>query len=87
VLFQYTGGDYQLGYWMNGTNEWRGQGLAKPAEWEVLGSYDMNSNGCVEGMPSQKADIIAIFREKPFAFPGKRLIFVKRRINAAALSL
>ena len=45
VLFQYTGGDYQLGYWMNGTNEWRGQGLAKPAEWEVLGSYDMNSNG------------------------------------------
>ena len=45
VLFQYTGGDYQLGYWMNGTNEWRGQGLAKPAVWEVLGSYDMNSNG------------------------------------------
>ena len=45
VLFQYSGGDYQLGYWMNGTNEWRGQGLAKPAEWEVLGSYDMNNNG------------------------------------------
>ena len=45
VLFQYTGGDYQLGYWMNGTNEWRGQGLAKPAVWEVLGSYDMNNNG------------------------------------------
>ena len=45
VLFQYTGGDYQLGYWMNGTNAWRGQGLAKPAEWEVLGSYDMNNNG------------------------------------------
>ena len=45
VLFQYTGGDYQLGYWMNGTNEWRGQGLSKPAEWEVLGSYDMNRNG------------------------------------------
>ena len=45
VLFQYTGGDYQLGYWMNGTNTWRGQGLSKPAEWEVLGSYDMNNNG------------------------------------------
>ena len=45
VLFQYSGSDYQLGYWMNGTNKWRGQGLAKPAEWEVLGSYDMNSNG------------------------------------------
>ena len=45
VLFQYSGGDYQIGYWMNGTNEWRGQGLAKPAEWEILGSYDMNNNG------------------------------------------
>ena len=45
VLFQYTGGDYQLGYWMNGTNTWRGKGLRKPAEWEVLGSYDMNANG------------------------------------------
>ena len=45
VLFQYTGGDYQLGFWMNGTNEWRGNGLPHPAEWEVLGAYDMNANG------------------------------------------
>ena len=50
VLFQYTGGDYQLGYWMNGTNEWRGQGLRKPAEWEVLGSYDMNNNGMADAV-------------------------------------
>ena len=45
VMFQYTGGDCQLGFWMNGTNSWRGNGLPHPAEWEVLGSYDMNSNG------------------------------------------
>ena len=45
VMFQYTGGDYQLGFWMNGTNEWKGNGLQHPAEWEVLGAYDMNSNG------------------------------------------
>jgi autotransporter passenger strand-loop-strand repeat protein len=45
VLFQYTGGDYQLGYWMNGTNKWRGNGLPHPAEWDVLGSYDMNADG------------------------------------------
>ena len=45
VMFQYTGGDYQLGFWMNGTNEWRGNGLPHPAEWEVLGAYDMNANG------------------------------------------
>jgi len=45
VLFQYTGGNYQLGFWMNGTNEWKGNGLQHPAEWDVLGCYDMNSNG------------------------------------------
>ena len=45
VMFQYTGGDYQLGFWMNGTNSWKGNGLPHPAEWEVLGAYDMNSNG------------------------------------------
>ena len=45
VMFQYTGGDYQLGFWMNGTNEWKGNGLPHPAEWEVLGAYDMNANG------------------------------------------
>ncbi|MBR6239876.1 MAG: hypothetical protein IKQ82_00310 [Lentisphaeria bacterium] len=45
VLFQYTGGNYQLGFWMNGTNEWKGNGLQHPAEWDVLGAYDMNSNG------------------------------------------
>ena len=50
VLFQYTGGDYQLGYWMNGTNEWRGQGLRKPAEWEVLGSYDMDYDGMADSV-------------------------------------
>ena len=45
VMFQYTGGNYQLGFWMNGTNEWKGNGLQHPAEWDVLGCYDMNSNG------------------------------------------
>ena len=45
VMFQYTGGDYQLGYWMNGTNEWQGQGIPKPVEWDVLGAYDMDKNG------------------------------------------
>ena len=45
VMFQYTGGDFQLGFWMNGTNAWRGNGLPHPAEWEVLGTYDMDTNG------------------------------------------
>ena len=45
VMFRYTGGDYQLGFWMNGTNSWKGNGLPHPAEWDVLGAYDMNSDG------------------------------------------
>ncbi len=45
VMFQYTGGDMQIGFWMDGTNNWQGQGAPQPAEWELLGAYDMNSNG------------------------------------------
>ncbi len=50
VVFQYTGGDCQIGFWMDGTDAWRGQGIAEPAGWEVLGAYDMDSSG--------KADIV-----------------------------
>lgn len=50
VVFQYTGGDCQIGFWMDGTDTWRGQGIAEPAGWEVLGAYDMDSSG--------KADIV-----------------------------
>ena len=45
VMFQYTGGDYQIGYWMNGTSEWRGSGERQPQDWDLLGAYDMNSDG------------------------------------------
>ncbi len=45
ILFQYTGGDYQTGYWMNGTNTWKGQGVLHSKDWKCLGAYDMNANG------------------------------------------
>ena len=45
ILFQYTGGDYQTGYWMNGTNTWKGQGTPHDKKWKCLGAYDMNGNG------------------------------------------
>ncbi len=46
VLFQYTGGLGQIGFWMNGTNEWRSTNATHPVDtWEVLGAYDMDSNG------------------------------------------
>ncbi len=53
VLFQYNGDDRykgQLGFWMNGTNEWQSDGVAQPTEWEVIGVRDMNADG--------KADIV-----------------------------
>ena len=45
ILFQYTGGDYQTGYWMNGTSTWKGQGVLHSKDWKCLGAYDMNANG------------------------------------------
>ena len=50
IVFQYIGGDYQIGFWMDGTNTWRGQGIPESTAWKVLGAYDMNSSG--------KADIV-----------------------------
>ena len=49
VMFVWTGehgeGNYQHGYWMNGTAEWLSANAAHPAEWDNLGCYDMNNNG------------------------------------------
>ncbi len=46
VLFQYTGGQGQIGFWMNGTSEWKSTNATHPVNtWEVLGAYDMNANG------------------------------------------
>ena len=45
ILFQFTGGDYQTGYWVNGTNTWKGQGVLHDKAWKCLGAYDMNANG------------------------------------------
>ena len=49
VMFVWTGehgdGNYQHGYWMNGTSEWQSVGIAHPAEWDNLGCYDMTGDG------------------------------------------
>ena len=45
VMFQWTGGDHQVGFWMNGTSEWQGQGRSRSEAWNVLGAYDMNADG------------------------------------------
>ncbi|MBR6240387.1 MAG: hypothetical protein IKQ82_02905, partial [Lentisphaeria bacterium] len=49
VMFVWTGehgeGNYQHGYWMNGTSTWQSAGSNHPAEWENLGCYDITGNG------------------------------------------
>ncbi len=49
VMFVWTGehgdGNYQHGYWMNGTNTWQSANSSHPAEWENLGCYDMTGDG------------------------------------------
>ena len=50
VMFQYTGGDYQIGFWMDGTNNWQGQSMPQPQEWELLGAYDMGKDGKADAL-------------------------------------
>jgi len=49
VMFVWTGehgeGNYQHGYWMNGTSTWQSQNGGHPAEWENLGCHDMSGDG------------------------------------------
>ena len=51
VLFQWTGGGYQLGYWMNGRSvedgvpTWKCTGMTHSKDWEVLGNYVMDGDG------------------------------------------
>ena len=49
VMFVWTGehgeGNYQQGYWMNGTARWQSANSPHPAEWENLGCHDMTGNG------------------------------------------
>jgi len=50
VLFVWTGteeepGNYQHGYWMNGTNEWQSAEARHPSDWDNLGCYDMTGDG------------------------------------------
>ena len=50
VTFRWTSGDGQIGFWMNGTNDWQGQAQPHSAGWGVIGTYDMTADG--------KADLI-----------------------------
>ena len=61
VLFQYTGGFGQIGFWMNGTSEWKSTNSTHPTDvWEVLGAYDMNANGKADSVLVGNTEISGI---------------------------
>ena len=58
VRFQWTGGDNQFGFWMNGTTEWVGQNKAHSSVWDILGTYDMNMDGKADLLMTGRTTIV-----------------------------
>ncbi len=81
VLFQWTGGGYQLGYWMNGRSEyngesfWRCVGATHSKDWEVLGNYVMDFDG--------NADTVLVGNVQPEGgFKGAYIGYYKDGVDA-----
>ena len=53
VIFYESSGEHRLGYWLDGTNTWLGQSPLSSG-WDVLGGYDMNSDGYADLVATMK---------------------------------
>ena len=53
VIFYEESGEHRLGYWLDGTNSWLGQSPLSSG-WDVLGGYDMNSDGYADLVATMK---------------------------------
>ena len=81
VLFQWTGGGYQLGYWMNGRSVYNGEsywkcvGATHSKDWEVLGNYVMDFDG--------NADTVLVGNVQPEGgFKGAYIGYYKDGVDA-----
>ena len=81
VLFQWTGGGYQLGYWMNGRSAYNGESMWKctgathSKDWEVLGNYVMDFDG--------NADTVLVGNVQPEGgFKGAYIGYYKDGVDA-----
>ena len=81
VLFQWTGGGYQLGYWMNGhsvengMSTWKCTGATHSKDWEVLGNYVMDFDG--------NADTVLVGNVQPEGgFKGAYIGYYKDGVDA-----
>ena len=70
VMFVWTGehgeGNFQHGYWMNGTSEWQSANCGHPASWDNLGNYDMTGDGKADSVMFGNVDAY----EVPSAYIG-----------------
>ena len=70
VMFVWTGeygeGNYQHGYWLNGTSTWRSANASHPASWDNLGNYDMTGDGKADSVLFGNVDAY----EVPSAYIG-----------------
>ncbi len=61
VMFQYIGGQGQIGFWMDGTSTWQSTNSTHPTDvWDVLGAYDMNANGKADAVLVGNTEISGI---------------------------
>ena len=61
VMFQYTGGQGQIGFWLDGTSTWQSTNATHPVDtWEVLGAYDMNANGKADSVLVGNVEVAGI---------------------------
>ena len=77
VMFVWTGehgeGNFQHGYWMNGTSEWQSANCGHPASWDNLGNYDMTGDG--------KADSVMFGNVDAYEVPSAYIGFYKDGID------
>ncbi|MBR3689400.1 MAG: hypothetical protein IKL85_10040, partial [Lentisphaeria bacterium] len=77
VMFVWTGehgdGNYQHGYWMNGTSEWQSANTGHPANWDNLGNFDMTGDG--------KADSVLFGNVDAYEVPSAYIGYYKDGID------
>ncbi len=77
VMFVWTGehgeGNYQHGYWMNGTSTWQSANTSHPASWDNLGNYDMTGDG--------KADSVLFGNVDAYEVPSAYIGYYKDGID------
>lgn len=75
IIFQ-KNDDHQVGYWMNGTTDWQGNGQPQPSDWVIAGGYDMNGD--------EKADLVMIGNTEVNGVKGAYIGYYEGGVTDAA---